>query len=132
MQLSAFTPFYRNHNVKGAIPQEPYRWDSVANASRIAIAIRYSLLPYWASCFTACTFSFSYLDPFQYTLFASASINGTPPIRALFFEFPDEPELFDVSTQFLVGRDILVTPVLIPNVTTVNGTSSVSQALDQG
>lgn len=49
MQLSAFMPFYRNHNVKGALPQEPYRWDSVANASRIAMEIRYSLLPYWVS-----------------------------------------------------------------------------------
>jgi len=47
MQLSAFTPFYRNHNIRGAIPQEPYRWDSVANSSRTVLAIRYSLLPYW-------------------------------------------------------------------------------------
>ncbi|KZO89390.1 glycoside hydrolase family 31 protein [Calocera viscosa TUFC12733] len=47
MQMAAFTPFYRNHTVRGAIPQEPYRWDSVANASRIAIAARYALLPYW-------------------------------------------------------------------------------------
>lgn len=52
---------------------------------------------------------------------------GTPPVRALFFEFPDEPELFDVSTQFLIGRDVLVTPVLIPNATTVNGASGVPQ-----
>ena len=49
MQLSAFAPFYRNHNIRGAIPQEPYRWDSVAEASRIALGIRYSLLPYWVS-----------------------------------------------------------------------------------
>jgi alpha-glucosidase (family GH31 glycosyl hydrolase) len=49
MQLSAFTPFYRNHNLKGSIGQEPYRWDSVANASRTAIAARYSLLPYWVN-----------------------------------------------------------------------------------
>ncbi|PPQ71212.1 hypothetical protein CVT24_009993 [Panaeolus cyanescens] len=103
MQLSAFTPFYRNHNIKGAISQEPYRWDSVANASRTAIAIRYSLLPYW------------------YTLFANSSTKGTPPVRALFYEFPNEPELFAVDTQFLVGSDILVTPVLAPNVTTVSG-----------
>jgi len=103
MQFSAFTPFYRNHNIKGAISQEPYRWDSVANASRTAIAIRYSLLPYW------------------YTLFANASRYGTPPVRALFFEFPNEQELFNVSTQLLVGADILVTPVLSPNVTTVEG-----------
>jgi alpha-glucosidase (family GH31 glycosyl hydrolase) len=47
MQLAAFTPFYRNHNQRGAISQEPFVWDSVANASRKAIAVRYALLPYW-------------------------------------------------------------------------------------
>ncbi|EJD04630.1 uncharacterized protein FOMMEDRAFT_19850 [Fomitiporia mediterranea MF3/22] len=103
MQLSAFVPFYRNHNTLGAISQEPYRWDSVANASRIAMAVRYSMLPYW------------------YTLFANVSTQGTPPVRALFWEFPDESELFAVDRQFLVGRDILVTPVLEPNATTVDG-----------
>ncbi|KAI0076562.1 hypothetical protein K474DRAFT_1755437, partial [Panus rudis PR-1116 ss-1] len=103
MQLSAFFPFYRNHNERAALSQEPYRWDSVANASRTAINVRYSLLPYW------------------YTLFANASSFGTPPVRALFFEFPDEPELFGVDRQYLIGRDILVTPVLTPNVSTVAG-----------
>ena len=47
MQLSAFVPFYRNHNIRGAISQEPYRWDSVANATRTAINVRYAMLPYW-------------------------------------------------------------------------------------
>lgn len=47
MQLAAFTPFFRNHNVRGAISQEPYRWDSVAHATRAATAVRYALLPYW-------------------------------------------------------------------------------------
>ncbi|KAL4070257.1 glycoside hydrolase family 31 protein [Scleroderma citrinum] len=102
MQLSAFMPFFRNHNTYGAIPQEPYRWDSVANASRVAISARYSLLPYW------------------YTLFANASTLGQPPVRALFFEFPDEPELFTNDWQWLVGKDILVTPVLTPGDTTVD------------
>jgi len=103
MQLAAFTPFFRNHNIRGAIPQEPYRWDSVAHASRTAIAVRYSLLPYW------------------YTLFANASLYGTPPVRALFFEFPQEPELLPVDRQFMIGSDILVTPVLTPNVSSVSG-----------
>ncbi|EKM60281.1 glycoside hydrolase family 31 protein [Phanerochaete carnosa HHB-10118-sp] len=103
MQLSAFVPFYRNHNEQGALSQEPYRWDSVANASRTAMAVRYAMLPYW------------------YTLFANASRYGTPPVRALWYEFPDEPELFAVDRQFLVGRDILITPVLTPNVSTVDG-----------
>ncbi|KAF8268968.1 glycosyl hydrolases family 31-domain-containing protein [Lactarius quietus] len=103
MQLAAFTPFFRNHNIRGAIPQEPYRWVSVAHASRTAIAVRYSLLPYW------------------YTLFANASLYGTPPVRALFFEFPQEPELLPVDRQFMIGSDILVTPVLTPNVSSVSG-----------
>lgn len=46
---------------------------------------------------------------------------GSPPVRALFFEFPDEPKLFGLDRQFLVGRNILVTPVLTPNATTVEG-----------
>lgn len=120
MQLSAFTPFYRNHNIKAAISQEPYRWDSVANASRIAISARYSLLPYWVSYFdSTCVILLN--GTLKYTLFANASTHGTPPVRALFFEFPDEPELFGVDRQFLVGADILVTPVLHPNVSTVDG-----------
>ena len=46
---------------------------------------------------------------------------GSAPVRALFFEFPDEPELFGIDRQYLIGRDILVTPVLTPNVSTVDG-----------
>ena len=47
MQLSAFMPFYRNHNQRGALSQEPFRWDSVADAAKKAIEVRYTLLPYW-------------------------------------------------------------------------------------
>lgn len=46
---------------------------------------------------------------------------GTPPVRALFYEFPDEQELFNVDLQWMVGGDILVTPVMTPNVSTVDG-----------
>jgi alpha-glucosidase len=38
MMLSAFFPFYRNHNVLSAIPQEAYRWASVAEASKKAVS----------------------------------------------------------------------------------------------
>ncbi|KAF3002441.1 hypothetical protein E8E13_004413 [Curvularia kusanoi] len=103
MQLSSFFPFYRNHNVLSAIPQEPYRWESVASASRTAMHIRYSLLPY------------------MYTLFHQAHTTGSTVMRALAWEFPNEPQLAGVDTQFLLGPNILVTPVLEPQATTVKG-----------
>ena len=65
MQLSAFFPFYRNHNTLSALSQEPYRWESVASASRTAMHIRYSLLPY------------------MYTLFHQAHTTGSTVMRAL-------------------------------------------------
>ena len=102
MQLSAFFPFYRNHNTKWTISQEPYRWDSVRDASILAINARYSLLPFWMS------------------LFSDVAQSGLPPVTALFHEF-DDPSLFTNDAQFLVGGTLLVTPVLQPNVSTVAG-----------
>jgi alpha-glucosidase len=103
MQLSAFFPFYRNHNTLSALSQEPYRWESVASASRTAMNIRYTLLPY------------------MYTLFHQAHTSGSTVMRALAWEFPNEPQLAGVDTQFLLGPNILVTPVLQPQVSSVQG-----------
>ncbi|TYJ56202.1 hypothetical protein B9479_003046 [Cryptococcus floricola] len=102
MQLGAFTPFYRNHNIKTAISQEPYIWDSVRESSITAMNARYQLLPYWSS------------------LFAKAAIAGTPPVTALFHEFSNA-EYLDNDVQFLIGPHIIVTPVLQPNETTTTG-----------
>ncbi|KAF2714515.1 glycoside hydrolase family 31 protein [Pleomassaria siparia CBS 279.74] len=103
MELSAFFPFYRNHNVKAAISQEAYRWSSVAESSRRAMKVRYSMLTY------------------MYTLFYYAHTKGETVMRALAWEFPNDPSLRETYGQFMLGPSILVTPVLIPNVETVNG-----------
>ncbi|EPX71699.1 alpha-glucosidase Agl1 [Schizosaccharomyces octosporus yFS286] len=103
MELGAFSPFYRNHNSQGSSLQEPYLWGSVAEASRRAMNIRYSLLPYW------------------YTLLNQASSEGNTIVTPLFFEFPDEPHLAEADRQFMVGDALLVSPVLDPNTTKVNG-----------
>ncbi|KAK0735029.1 glycosyl hydrolases family 31-domain-containing protein [Lasiosphaeria miniovina] len=103
MQLSAFFPFYRNHNTLGAISQEPYVWGSVITASKTAMHIRYQLLPY------------------MYTLFAQANRDGTTVMRALAWEFPNEPWLANADRQFLLGGAIMVTPCLVQGATTVDG-----------
>lgn len=103
MQLSAFFPFYRNHNVLSAISQEPYQWASVAEASKAAMKIRYAILPY------------------IYTLFQQAHTTGSTVMRALAWEFPNDPSLAAVDTQFLLGPSIMVVPVLAPQATSVKG-----------
>ena len=103
MQLSAFFPFYRNHNTLTALPQEPYRWSSVIDASKKAMAIRFALLPY------------------MYTLFYQAHTAGLTVMRALAWEFPHDPTLANADLQFFLGPAILVTPVLTQGATTVSG-----------
>ncbi|KAI9696289.1 MAG: hypothetical protein M1820_008212 [Bogoriella megaspora] len=103
MELSAFFPFYRNHNVKATIAQEAYRWSSVAAATRTVMNIRYSLLTY------------------IYTLFYYAHTEGDTVLRALAWEFPNDASLRAVDNQFLLGPSLLVTPVLTPNTNTVKG-----------
>lgn len=103
MQLSAFFPFYRNHNTLTANPQEAYVWASVAEASRTAMNIRYSILPY------------------MYTLFYLAHNTGSTVMRALAWEFPNDPSLAAADRQFFLGPAILVTPVLAQGATNVSG-----------
>ncbi|GAB7353090.1 hypothetical protein MBLNU459_g3633t1 [Dothideomycetes sp. NU459] len=103
MEMSAFFPFYRNHNVYAAISQEAYRWSSVAEATRTVMNIRYSLLTY------------------MYTLFYYAHTEAHTVLRALQWEFPNDASLAGVDNQFMLGPSILVTPVLLPNVDTVKG-----------
>jgi alpha-glucosidase len=103
MQLSAFFPFYRNHNEISTISQEPYIWATVAEATRQVMAIRYSLLPY------------------IYTLFYDAHTTGSTVMRALAWEFPSDPSLAAADRQFLLGPSILVTPVLAQGASSVDG-----------
>jgi alpha-glucosidase (family GH31 glycosyl hydrolase) len=96
MQLGAFYPFSRNHNAIGMKSQEPYVFgDDTTRRCRMALNIRYTLLPY------------------LYTLLANASATGSPVVRPLFFEFPDDLNVWSVSeTQFMWGSALLISPVL--------------------
>lgn len=98
--MPSFNHVYFRRNT---IAQEPYRWATTAEATRRIVKVRYTLLAY------------------TYTLFHHASTSGLPVLRALPWEFPADPSLAAIETQFLSGPAILVTPVLAPLATTVQG-----------
>jgi len=52
------------------------------------------------------------LRPYIRDAMRSAHERGTPPMRPLFYDFPDDPEAWEIEDEYLFGADLLVAPVL--------------------
>ncbi|CAM4768266.1 unnamed protein product [Rotaria magnacalcarata] len=94
MQVGAFYPFSRNHNIWKTPDQDPAAWSpSAVSTMIVALRIRYSLLPYY------------------YTLLYKAHTTGSTVIRPLFHEYPTDKTTLDIFLQFLIGPHIMIAPV---------------------
>lgn len=54
------------------------------------------------------------LRPYILAQMEQAHLAGVPPMRPLFFDFPDEPHAAEIDDAFLFGPDLLVAPILHP------------------
>ncbi|MBV9851462.1 MAG: glycoside hydrolase family 31 protein [Armatimonadetes bacterium] len=94
IEEGVFVPVMRAHGTINS-PRWPWAFGGdVLAATKKAIELRYRLIPY------------------LYTLAEDASRNGAPPMRPLFFEFPQDTRTFDLEDEWLVGRGLLAAPVL--------------------
>ena len=94
IQLGSLMPFFRAHTVLFSRDQEPWSFgEEVLRISRKHIKRRYRLLPY------------------IYRLFQEACISGAPPVRPLYYEYP-ELDFEKCKEQFMLGPSLLAAPVL--------------------
>ena len=96
-QMAAFTPFFRTHSIHTTPRREPWAFDDATlQIARSTLQLRYRLLPY------------------LYTLAWESTQTGLPLLRPMFWLNPEDPSTWDIDDQFLLGNDLLITPVTEP------------------
>lgn len=92
-QFGAFCPGFRSH---GWVWREHVPWahgPEIEAICRRYVELRYRLLPY------------------TYTLAWQAYTRGLPLMRPLVLNYPDDPRVWDLGSEYLWGDDLLVAPV---------------------
>ncbi|HAF16400.1 MAG TPA: alpha-glucosidase [Blastocatellia bacterium] len=99
-QVSFLAPFCRNHKVIDGYDQEPWRFGKYyEDIIRKYLKLRYQLLP------------------FLYTTLEESHRTGVPLFRPLVLNYQDDPNTYNLDDEFMIGNDLLVAPILKPDVT---------------
>ena len=102
LQYGVFQPIFRPH-AQEDVASEVARKDILTKAkAKKQVELRYQLLPY------------------NYTLAFENNQKGTPLMRPLFFEEPNNSKLLTVCETYLWGNDFLVTPITKAGVTSTS------------
>jgi alpha-D-xyloside xylohydrolase len=91
LALAVLTSHTRCH---GAPPREPWAFgEKFVDRFRRTVELKYQLMPY------------------IYAQAVESSQHGYPMLRALFFEFPNDPASWLIEDQYMFGSDLLVAPM---------------------
>jgi alpha-glucosidase len=98
-QVSFLAPFCRNHKEISGYDQDPWRFGKHYEDIILKyLKLRYQLLP------------------FLYTTLEEAHRTGVPLFRPLLLNYQDDYSTYNLDDQFMIGRDLLVAPVMKPDV----------------
>ncbi len=97
MEAGVFFPVMRSHSEIHDTPRFPWLYGPDAlNAVRKALDLRYRLIPYY------------------YSVAHETFETGVPLMRPLVMEFPDDPNVANISDEWLMGSSLLAAPILQP------------------
>ena len=100
IRLEFSTPFLRNHAELGVYDHEPWRFGAqYEDIIRKYLKLRYRLLP------------------FLYSVLEEAHRTGVPVFRPLLLNYQDDANTLSIDDEFMAGDDLLVAPVLKPDIT---------------
>ena len=94
LQYGVFQPIFRPHAQEDVAAEPVFRSEKAKELARKSIELRYKLLPY------------------NYTLSFENHVKGTPLMRPMIFEEPENVALQSVADQYFWGNDFLVAPIL--------------------
>jgi alpha-glucosidase len=98
-QIGFLAPFFRNHHAIDGYDQEPWRFGKYyEDIIRKYLKLRYRLLP------------------FLYTTLEEAHRTGVPLFRPLMLNYQDDPNTYNLDDEFMIGTELLVAPVVKPDV----------------
>jgi alpha-glucosidase len=98
MEAGVFFPVMRTHSEYNMVPHFPWLFGPEALAAiKQALELRYQLIPYY------------------YSLAHEANETGVPLMRPLLMEFPDDPQVANLSNQWLMGPGLMAAPILDPS-----------------
>jgi len=99
-QISFLAPFFRNHHAIDGYDQEPWRFGKYyEDIIRKYLKLRYQMLP------------------FLYSTLEEAHRTGVPVFRPLVLNYQDDASTYNLDDEFMIGDDLLVAPIVKPDVT---------------
>ncbi|MGD0370065.1 MAG: TIM-barrel domain-containing protein, partial [Acidobacteriaceae bacterium] len=99
-EVGFLTPFCRNHAAMDSPDHEPWRYGTYyEDIIRKYLKLRYRLLP------------------FLYTVAEESHRTGVPIFRPLLLNYQEDENTLGIDDEFMIGDDLLVAPILKPNLT---------------